>query len=125
MKARMIPYGDKNICGARIEALRKKRKMKQTEMVSRMQLMGVDMNPSSYSKLEGQFRIATDMEILAITLPLFMTLEFDNKVEVKNFNILAIITYKCMQYIFILRLDSTYQFSSVQSLSHVQLFETP
>lgn len=75
MKARMIPYGDKNICGARIEALRKKRNMKQTEMISRMQLMGVDMNPSSYSKLEGQFRIATDMEILAISRILKVTVD--------------------------------------------------
>lgn len=75
MKARMIPYGDKNICGARIEALRKKRKMKQTEMISRMQLMGVDINPSSYSKLEGQFRIATDVEILAIARILKVTVD--------------------------------------------------
>ena len=75
MKARMIPYGDKNICGARIESLRKNRGMKQTEMISRMQLMGVDMNPSSYSKLEGQFRIATDVEILAISRILKVTVD--------------------------------------------------
>ena len=33
-----------------------------------MQLMGVDINPSSLSKLEGQRRIATDVELLAISL---------------------------------------------------------
>lgn len=75
MKARMIPYGDKNICGARIEALRKKKGLKQTEMISRMQLMGVDINPSSYSKLEGQFRIATDVEIFAISRILKVTVD--------------------------------------------------
>ena len=26
--------------------------------------MGLDMNPTSYSKLEGQIRIATDKEVL-------------------------------------------------------------
>jgi len=40
--------------------------MKQMELVSQMQLMGVDINPSSLSKLEGQVRIATDIEIKVI-----------------------------------------------------------
>lgn len=31
-----------------------------------MQLLGVDINPTSYSKLEGQIRIATDKEVFAI-----------------------------------------------------------
>ena len=28
--------------------------------------MGIDMNPTSYSKLEGQLRLATDKEIYVI-----------------------------------------------------------
>lgn len=40
--------------------------MKQTTLISKMQLMGVDINPSSFSKLEGQVRIATDIELKAI-----------------------------------------------------------
>lgn len=75
MKARKIPYGNKNLCGAKIEALRKERGMKQTELISRMQLMGVDINPSSFSKLEGQRRIATDIEILAISRILKVTVD--------------------------------------------------
>lgn len=67
MKPRRIPYGDKNISGMRIELLRKERGIKQTELISKMQLMGVDINPSSLSKLEGQRRIATDLELLAIS----------------------------------------------------------
>lgn len=66
MRARGIPYGTKNICGANIEQLRKARGMKQHELVAQMQLKGVDINPSSLSKLEGQVRIATDIEIKAI-----------------------------------------------------------
>ena len=66
MKPRQQPYGDKNICGATIERIRKEHKMKQHELVSRMQILGVDINPSSLSKLEGQTRIASDIELRAI-----------------------------------------------------------
>lgn len=75
MKARKAPYGNKNICGEKIEALRKARGMKQIEMVSQMQLMGVDINPSSLSKLEGQQRTATDMELFAISRILRVPME--------------------------------------------------
>ena len=34
--------------------------------VSKIQVMGIDMNPTSYSKLEGQLRLATDKEIYVI-----------------------------------------------------------
>ncbi len=40
--------------------------MKQRTLVEMLQLRGVDMNPSSLSKLEGQQRIATDIELKAI-----------------------------------------------------------
>lgn len=66
MKPRRQPYGDKNISRAIIERLRKQREMKQLELVSRMQVLGVDINPSSLSKLEGQQRIASDVELRAI-----------------------------------------------------------
>lgn len=66
MKPRGVPYGTKNICGANVERIRKSRGMKQYELASQMQVMGVDINPSSLSKLEGQVRIATDIEIKAI-----------------------------------------------------------
>jgi len=66
VKPRKQPYGDKNICGAIVERLRKERGMKQHELVSRMQTLGVDINPSSLSKLEGQQRIASDIELRAI-----------------------------------------------------------
>ena len=56
MKPRKAEYGDKNICGANIERIRKEIGMKQTTLVGKMQLLGVDINPSSYSKLEGQTR---------------------------------------------------------------------
>lgn len=67
MKPRKAEYGNKNICGANIERIRKSLGMKQSTLVGKMQLMGVDINPSSLSKLEGQTRSATDIEIKAIS----------------------------------------------------------
>lgn len=58
---------DKNICGANIERIRKEQGMRQSTLVSRMQLKGVDINPSSLSKLEGQIRIASDIELKVIS----------------------------------------------------------
>lgn len=66
MKPRIRPYGEKNISGASIERLRKERNMKQADLASKMQTLGVDINPSSLSKLEGQLRTATDIELRAI-----------------------------------------------------------
>lgn len=75
MKPRKAEYGNKNICGANIERIRKQLGMKQTTLVSQMQLLGVDISPSSLSKLEGQIRIATDIELKAIALILNVTME--------------------------------------------------
>lgn len=75
MKPRKAQYGDKNICGANVERIRKQQGMKQTTLVSKMQLLGVDINPSSLSKLEGQTRVATDMELKAIACILGVTME--------------------------------------------------
>lgn len=75
MKSRKAEYGDKNICGANIERIRKQLGMKQTTLVSKMQLMGVDINPSSLSKLEGQTRSATDIELKAISIILGVPIE--------------------------------------------------
>lgn len=66
MKPRKAAYGNKNISGANIERIRKERNMKQITLVTKMQLLGVDINPSSLSKLEGQTRIASDIELWAI-----------------------------------------------------------
>ena len=41
----------------------------------KMQTMGCDINPTSYSKLEGQVRIATDKEIYVIAQILNVTVD--------------------------------------------------
>ena len=75
MKPRKAEYGCKNICGANIERIRKSLGMKQTTLVTRMQLLGVDINPSSLSKLEGQTRVASDIELKAISQILGVSME--------------------------------------------------
>ena len=67
LKTRIIEYGDCNIVGKNIERLRKEKSIKQKDFISKMQTMGCDINPTSYSKLEGQIRIATDKEIYVIS----------------------------------------------------------
>lgn len=75
MKPRKAEYGTKNICGANIERIRKASGMKQTTLIARMQLLGVDINPSSLSKLEGQTRLASDIELKAISQILGVSME--------------------------------------------------
>ena len=75
MKPRKQPYGDKNICGANIERIRKEKNMKQLDVVAQLQVMGIDINPSSYSKLEGQQRLASDMEVQAIARVLNVSID--------------------------------------------------
>ena len=81
MKTRKQTYGNKNLVGRNIERLRKEKGIKQKDFISQIQVMGCDMNPTSYSKLEGQIRSATDKEIYVISKILCVSIEelFDNQ----------------------------------------------
>lgn len=67
MRLRNQPLGNKNLVGARVEAARKNYGMKQKELLAQLQVRGVDMNASGLSKLEGQLRLVTDQELLALS----------------------------------------------------------
>ena len=75
MKIRKQEYGNANMVGRNIESLRKERGIKQKDFIAKMQVMGCDINPTSYSKLEGQVRSATDKEIYVISKILNVTME--------------------------------------------------
>ena len=81
MKIRKQTYGNKNLVGKNIERLRKEKGIKQKDFIAQIQVMGCDMNPTSYSKLEGQIRSATDKELYVIAKILGVPIEelFDNK----------------------------------------------
>ena len=63
MKIRKQEYGNANMVGKNIERMRKERGISQKDFIAKIQTMGCDMNPTSYSKLEGQVRNAYDKEI--------------------------------------------------------------
>ena len=75
MKIRKQEYGKANLVGKNIERLRKEKGIKQKDFIARIQVMGCDMNPTSYSKLEGQIRSATDREIYVIAKILGVKME--------------------------------------------------
>ncbi len=66
MRLRKQELGNRNLIGARVEASRKKKNMKQKELLAQLQVYGVDMNASGLSKLEGQIRYVTDIELVAL-----------------------------------------------------------
>ena len=68
-------YGTSNRIGRNTEQLRLARGISQKDFIARLQTDGLDINPTSYSKLEGQHRIATDVEVYAIAKALGVPME--------------------------------------------------
>ena len=66
MKLRKKEYGSCNMFGRNVERMRRERGFKQKDFIAQLQLAGLDINPTSYSKFEGQLRIATDKEVFVI-----------------------------------------------------------
>ena len=70
MRTRQQALGDRNIVGARVEQRRKELRMKQKDLLTRLQINGVDLNASGLSKLEGQYRLVTDIELKFLSIAL-------------------------------------------------------
>ncbi len=75
MKLRKKEYGSANMVGRNIERLRKERGIKQKDFIAMIQTEGCDINPTSYSKLEGQLRLANDKELFVIAKILNTTID--------------------------------------------------
>lgn len=75
MKTRTKEYGTVNLIGHKVEQLRKERNFTQKEFLAALQVEGLDINPTSYSKLEGQIRIASDKEVFYIAKVLGVSME--------------------------------------------------
>ena len=75
MKIRKKEYGTKNLVGKNIERIRKQRGIKQKDFIAQIQILDCDMNPTSYSKLEGQLRAATDREVYTVAKILGVSME--------------------------------------------------
>lgn len=66
MRIRKQPLGTRNIVGAKIEAKRKELGMKQIDLLTQLQIRGVELTASGLSKLEGQIRSVCDYELVVI-----------------------------------------------------------
>ena len=75
MKTRKNNYGTENLIGRNVEKIRKERGIKQKDSIAKLQLDGLDINPTSYSKLEGRTRLATDKEVYFIAKLLNVKIE--------------------------------------------------
>ena len=67
MRIRKQALGDRNIVGAKIEQKRKSMGMKQKDLLTQLQIKGIDLNASGLSKLEGQLRNVSDFELKALS----------------------------------------------------------
>ena len=75
MKTRSKMYGNYNLIGANVERIRKQRGIKQKDFIAMLQVAGLDINPTSYSKLEGQLKTATEREVYYIAKILNVKME--------------------------------------------------
>ena len=66
MKPRKLELGNRNIVGARVTEARKKMGMKQIDLLTKLQLAGVEMSVPALSLLEGQRRPVSDIELAAL-----------------------------------------------------------
>lgn len=66
MKVRKLALGDRNIVDARVTEARKAKGMKQTELLAKLQMAGIDISIPALSLLEGKKRPVSDIELLAL-----------------------------------------------------------
>ena len=65
MNTRKLGLGNRNLVGRRVTEARRALGITQVQLLARLQVRGVDINASALSKLEGQLRTVTDIELLA------------------------------------------------------------
>ncbi len=75
MRLRKQALGTSNLVGAKVEEIRKRKGMKQKDLLVKLQINGIDMNASGLSKLEGQKRLVTDVELVALSKILNVSIE--------------------------------------------------
>jgi len=74
MRIRKKELGNSNIVGARIEKRRKELGLSQKDLLAKLQIMGIEMTSSGLSKIEGQIRGVSDIELVAFSKILELSL---------------------------------------------------
>ena len=67
MRVRKINLGERNIVGQYVSRRRREIGLKQKDLLTQLQIMGIDLNASGLSKIEGQIRFVTDFELKALS----------------------------------------------------------
>ena len=67
MKPRSKEPGTKNIIGNKVLAIRLERGVKQKDLLAQLQVLGLDISATSLSRLEGQYRLVQDYEVVVIS----------------------------------------------------------
>lgn len=75
MKPRKDVPGNKNIIGEKVVAIRKAKGIKQKDFLAKLQTMGMDISATSLSRLEGQYRLVQDYEVVIIAQALEIPVE--------------------------------------------------
>ncbi|MDR0314931.1 MAG: XRE family transcriptional regulator [Oscillospiraceae bacterium] len=83
MRIRKQKLGDRNIVGAKVEQVRKEKGLKQKDLLTRLEIRGIELDASGLSKLEGQIRSVTDKELLAISQELSVSVNWLLGIEEK------------------------------------------
>lgn len=76
MKPRKLELGERNLIGARVTQARLAQGMKQVELLTRLQLAGIDISSPALSLLEGQKRPVSDIELNAIATILNVSVDW-------------------------------------------------
>ena len=72
---RRTTLGDRNLVGENIIRIRAEKKMSQGELLSQIQLMGIDMNQAKLSRIEGKRIAIPDRDLIVIAKCLGVTLD--------------------------------------------------
>ena len=76
LKTRKLALGDRNIIGARVTEARQAQGMKQIELLTKLQLAGIDISSPALSLLEGQKRPVSDIELNALATILNVSVDW-------------------------------------------------
>ena len=76
MRPRSGAPGTKNIVGTKVVELRKKRGIKQKDLLAQLQVLGMDISGTSLSRLEGQYRLVQDYEVVILAKALKVDVAF-------------------------------------------------
>ncbi|MCL2023783.1 MAG: XRE family transcriptional regulator [Oscillospiraceae bacterium] len=67
MRLRTKHIGERNIIGTYVSKRRRQIGLKQKDLLTQLQIMGIDLNASGLSKIEGQIRYVADFELKALS----------------------------------------------------------